>query len=306
MTGELFEDHRGLLFTVAYEMLGSVADAEDVVQETWLRWSAGDRGDVADPKAYLVRITTRQALNRLRSLRSRREAYVGPWLPEPLLTSPDAATPVERADDVSMAMLVVLETLAPVERAVFVLREVFGFPYGEIAAMLDRTEPAVRQIAHRAREHVRARRPRFRADPDRRRAVTERFLQACMDGNLDALMGTLAPDVTMITDSGGKATANRRPVVTADKVARMLLGIMRKDEMPDLEFEQVEINHAPGIVGWLDAQPKAAALFEIDDDRIARILAFRNPDRMSGLIIRTGWSQRWRPDMASGVDQRGA
>ena len=159
-----FVAHRNLLFTVAYEMLGSAADAEDVLQETWLRWAArnelSDQAEVREPRAYLVRITTRLALNRIRTLSRRRESYVGPWLPEPLLTSPDVAEDVELADSVSTAMLLVLETLTPTERAVFVLREVFDLPYDEIAAAVDKSAPAVRQIAHRARSHVEARRPR--------------------------------------------------------------------------------------------------------------------------------------------------
>src|SRR6266545_5853861 len=177
---DVFEEHRDLLFAVAYRMLGTAADAEDVVQDTWLRWSAADRSDVTEPKAYLVRIATNLALDRLRSARAKRESYVGPWLPEPLLTSPDAAEDAEMAESVSMAMLVVLETLSPLERAVFVLREVFGFSYGEIAEALDRSESSVRQLGHRAREHVQARRPRFETDNEMRREATERFIDAAL------------------------------------------------------------------------------------------------------------------------------
>lgn len=280
---DVFQEHRALLFTVAYEMLGSVADAEDVVQDTWLRWSATDRGDVADPKAYLVRIATRLSLNRLRTLRNRRETYVGPWLPEPILTSPDAATDVERMEDVSMAMLVVLETLSPLERAVFVLHDVFGFSYSEVAAALDRSEAAVRQLAHRAREHVQARRPRFDTDPDRQREVTARFVEATLSGDVEALLEILAPDVVLITDSGGKVTAARRPVVTADNVARFLVGLNTKYGVPALRLEQAELNHAPGMIAWAGDDILMAGLAEVTDGRITRILMFRNPDRMSGL-----------------------
>lgn len=281
---ELFEKHRGLLFTVAYEMLGSVADAEDVVQDTWLRWSADDRGDVVDPKAYLVRITTRLALNRLRALRNRRETYVGPWLPEPVLTGPDAAADVELAEDVSMAMLVVLETLTPVERAVFVLREVFGMPYSEIAATLERTEASVRQLAHRAREHVQARQPRFDADPDEQRAVTERFMRACLGGDMSALMEVLAPDVVYVSDTGGKARAARRPVVGADKVARLSLGLVTKGEVDGVRFQFTEINGSPGILGWIGDRLDVAGMVETADGKVTRVLVFRNPERMTGLI----------------------
>jgi RNA polymerase sigma-70 factor (ECF subfamily) len=278
-----FQRHRGLLFTVAYELLGSVADAEDVVQDTWLRWSADDRGDVLEPKAYLVRIATRLALNRLRTLRARRETYVGPWLPEPLLTGPDAARPVEVAEDVSMAMLVVLETLTPVERAVFVLREVFGFPYAEIATSLDRSEASVRQVAHRAREHVQARRPRFDTDPGQRAEVTERFLRACFEGDLTALLEVLAPDVVMTNDGGGKARAALRPVVGADRVARFILGIRDRGELAGFRFEAVELNGQLGFVGWIGDRVGVAAIVETADGRVTRLLSFQNPERHNGL-----------------------
>src|SRR3712207_806755 len=176
MTGDPFLDHRGLLFTVAYEMLGSAADAEDVVQETWLRWAGADRSGVRDARAYLVRTVTRQALNRLRTVSRRREEYVGEWLPEPLLTSPDVAQDVELAESVSIAMLTVLETLGPAERAVFVLREVFETPFEEIAEAVGKSPGTVRQIAHRAKEHVAARRPRARVSRAEQEAVVERFL----------------------------------------------------------------------------------------------------------------------------------
>ncbi|WP_116947754.1 RNA polymerase sigma-70 factor [Jiangella endophytica] len=287
MTDDPFQRHRGLLFTVAYELLGSVADAEDVVQDTWLRWSAADRSDVVEPKAYLVRIATRVALNRLRTLRTRRETYVGPWLPEPLVTGPDAAGGVELAEDVSMAMLVVLETLTPIERAVFVLREVFGFAHAEIATALDRSEASVRQVAHRAREHVQARRPRFDTDPEQRRAVTERFLRATAEGDLAELMEVLAPDVVMINDTDGKVRAARRPIVGADKVARFLRGLVARGEMAGYRFEYAELNGEPGVVGWLDGRLDVAGLIETRDGQVVQVLGFRNPDRLTG--VRRMW-----------------
>ena len=221
MTDDPFVAHRSLLFTVAYEMLGSAADAEDVVQETWLRWAdlgAAARADVRDPRAYLVRIVTRQALNRLRTLARRREEYVGEWLPEPLLTSPDVAEDVELAESVSFAMLTVLETLGPTERAVFVLREVFETPYDEIAEAVGKTPAAVRQIAHRAREHVAARRPRVQVSLAEQEAVVERFLAAVRGGDLQGLLDVLAPDVVAVADGGGVVTAARRPVQGAARV----------------------------------------------------------------------------------------
>ncbi|PSL08507.1 RNA polymerase ECF family sigma subunit [Haloactinopolyspora alba] len=280
---DVFEEHRGLLFTVAYELLGSVADAEDVVQDAWLRWSAADRSDVADPKSYLIRIASRLALNRMRTLRTRRETYVGPWLPEPLLTSPDASADIELAEDVSMAMLVVLETLAPLERAVFVLREVFGLPYAELATTLGRSEASVRQVAHRAREHVQARQPRYQADPTEQREVTERFLEAALGGDLDALMEVLAPDVVIVSDHGGKARANRWPVSGADKVSRLVTGLTAKGRFAEHRFEMTCLNGGYGVVGTLDGVVDVAGLIEVREGRVARILAFRNPDRMRGL-----------------------
>ncbi|MGW6462067.1 sigma-70 family RNA polymerase sigma factor, partial [Streptomyces sp. NPDC055078] len=207
---EAFVTHRNLLFTVAYEMLGSAADAEDVLQETWLRWVGVDPGTVRDQRAYLVRITTRQALTHLRTLGRRKESYVGPWLPEPLLTTPDVAEDVELADSVSMAMLLVLETLGPTERAVFVLREVFAFGYDEIAGAVDKSPAAVRQIAHRARAHVAARRPRGArgaASAAETRRTVEAFRQAVETGDLRRLLDLLAPDVVLLTDGGGLVQA---------------------------------------------------------------------------------------------------
>src|SRR4051812_42909924 len=199
-----FEDHRSLLFSVAYRMMGTAADAEDIVQDAWLRWSAGDRSAVEDPRAYLVRVVTNTVIDRLRSARVQRESYVGPWLPEPVLTSPDVAEDVELAESVSLAMLVVLETLSPLERAVFVLREVFGFSYAEIATTLERSEVSVRQVAPRARQHVAERRPRFSPGRGEQRRVTEEFLAATLGGDLERLLAVLAPDVVLVSDGGGK------------------------------------------------------------------------------------------------------
>src|ERR1700730_14806947 len=214
--------HRNLLFTVAYEMLGSAADAEDVLQETWLRWAGVDLAVVRDQRAYLVRITTREALSRLRTLGRRKESYVGPWLPEPLLTSPDVAEDVELADSVSLAMLLVLETLAPAERAVFVLREVFDLGYDEIAEAVDKSPAAVRQIAHRARAHVAARRPRGVVSPAETRGALEAFQRAAETGDLQRLLDILAPDVVFLGDGGGVVQAVPAPVVGAARVARLL------------------------------------------------------------------------------------
>lgn len=284
---ELFQANRRLLFTVAYEMLGAAADAEDVVQEAWLRWSAADRSDVVEPRAYLVRVTTRLALNRLRTLRRARETYVGPWLPDPLLTAPDAAHPVERAEEVSLALLVVLETLSPLERAVFVLREVFELPYQEIADALDRDVPAVRQTAHRAREHVRARRPRYTPAGPQHAEATERFLAACFTGDLAGVLAALAPEVELVTDGGGVVRAARRIIRGADKVSRALVAFARDDALAPLEWVSVEINGALGTMALLDGVPMMAAVAEYatehDGDRLVRLMVFRNPARLAGL-----------------------
>jgi RNA polymerase sigma-70 factor (TIGR02957 family) len=279
-----FEQYRRLLFTVAYDLLGSAADAEDVVQDAWLRWSSADRSDVVDPKAYLVRVTTNLALNRLRSARVRRETYVGPWLPEPLLTTPDVADEVELAEAVSMALLVVLETLSPVERAVFVLREIFGLSSREVAEVLDRSEVAVRQLAHRAREHVQARRPRYPADRRTQERVTERFRTATLDGDVAGLVAAMAPGVTLMTDGGGRAKAALRPIVGADKVARFLVAIAAEGAgVPDLRLEAGDVNGAPAILAWTGSEPFLAVQVHVEAGRIDQVFVVRNPDKLAGL-----------------------
>ena len=276
---DAFVAHRNLLFTVAYEMLGSAADAEDVLQETWLRWADVDEDEVRDPRAYLVRITTRLSLNRIRTLSRRRESYVGPWLPEPLLTSPDVAEDVELADSVSTAMLLVLETLTPTERAVFVLREVFDLPYDEIAAAVDKTPAAVRQIAHRARSHVEARRPREIVGSAERDAVIERFMAAVATGDLQSLMDVLAPDVVLITDGGGVKQAALRPIHGADKVLRLLAGVFaRAPGVPAVETTTV--NGAAGLRLLLDDELDTIATMRIDGDKVTGLYFVRNPHKL--------------------------
>ena len=281
MTDDPFVTHRGLLFTVAYEMLGSASDAEDVVQETWLRWADVDHAGVRAPRAYLVRIVTRQALNRLRTLARRREEYVGEWLPEPLPTSPDVADDVELAESVSIAMLTVLETLAPAERAVFVLREVFDLPYADIAAAVDKTPAAVRQIAHRAREHVAARRPRIPVDLAEHQRVVDRFLAALRTGDLQVLLDVLAPDVVLVADGGGEVAAARRPVVGRDQVAPLLSRF--KTLAPDAVVGSVWLNGAPGGRIDLGGEIDTAVSVVVEDGRITHIYAVRNPHKLARL-----------------------
>ncbi|WP_405871516.1 RNA polymerase sigma-70 factor [Streptomyces sp. NBC_00005] len=280
MTEDLFVAHRSLLFTVAYEMLGSAADAEDVLQESWLRWADVDRSQVREPRAYLVRIVTRQALNRLRTVSRRREEYVGEWLPEPLLTSPDVADDVELAESVSIAMLTVLETLGPTERAVFVLREVFEMPYGEIAEATGKSAGAVRQIARRAREHVAARRPRVQVSRSEQQAVVERFLAALRTGQLQELLEIMAPDVVMIADGGGIVAAALAPIHGAEEVARLLARAKRV--VTELELTTVWLNGAPAGRIEFDGEPAAVSL-EVENGRIARIYVVRNPRKLTRL-----------------------
>jgi len=274
-----FVTHRGLLFTVAYEMLGSAVDAEDVVQETWLRWADVDQTEVRDPRAYLVRIVTRQALNRLRSVSRRREEYVGEWLPEPLLTSPDAAEDAELAENVSIAMLTVLETLGPTERAVFVLHEVFETPYDEIAEVVGKTPAAVRQIAHRAREHVAARRPRMQVDRAEQEATLQKFMAAVTSGDVQGLVEVLAPDVVLVADGGGLVPAARKPITGADRVVAFLA---RVADLSGLVATTAWLNGMPGARFDLGGDVTAVSLV-IEDDRITRIYAMRNPNKLGWL-----------------------
>ncbi|MDF1604190.1 RNA polymerase sigma-70 factor [Nocardioides sp. YIM 152315] len=280
--GDPFLEHRRLLFTVAYEMLGSAADAEDVVQETWLRWADVDRGAVQDPRAYLVRIVTRQALNRLRTMARRREEYVGEWLPEPLLTAPDVAEDVELAESVSMAMLTVLETLTPTERAVFVLREVFDTPYAEIAEAVGKSVAAVRQVAHRARDHVAARRPRMQVSRAEQEAVIERFVRALLTGDVQGLLDVLAPDVTLLADGGGVVDAARIPIAGAETVSR-LLGMFATRGPRGATVAPTSVNGAPAARIDVDGVLDTAVSFVVEDGRISRIYAVRNPHKLHWL-----------------------
>lgn len=279
-----FVAHRSLLFTAAYEMLGSAADAEDVVQETWLRWEGLDvdsLGEIRDPRAYLVRMVTRQALNRLRTVARRREEYVGEWLPEPLLTSPDVAEDIELAESVSIAMLTVLETLTPTERAVFVLHEVFDEPYDEIAGAVGKTTAAVRQIAHRAREHVAARMPRMCVDISEQRQIVDRFLAAVTSGDIQALMDVLAPDVVLLADGGGVVQAVRVPVLGARKVANLLRPFPSVSVSPEIGI--LSLNGAIGV--RIDEAVGGLTILSVvvEDGRITRIYAIRNPEKLGWL-----------------------
>jgi RNA polymerase sigma-70 factor (ECF subfamily) len=281
---ERFTMLRPLLFTIAYEILGSATEADDVLQDSYLRWADVDLSAVRDTKSYLARLVTRQALNALRADARRREEYVGPWLPEPLLLDDqDPSTDIVLAESVSMAMLVLLETLGPDERAVFVLREVFGFDYSEIAEAVGRPAPAVRQVAHRAREHVRARRKRFDGiDPERNAEITAQFLATTASGDVEALMTMLAPDATWTADSGGKVSASRRPVVGAERVARAIVGLMRKAG-PQLRADMVTCNSAPAVLLYRGEHLEMVVTLGFADDKITNFYVMRNPDKLTAL-----------------------
>ncbi|MEV6674381.1 RNA polymerase sigma-70 factor [Streptomyces sp. NPDC051162] len=298
MSEDAFSEHRPLLFTIAYEMLGSAADAEDVLQESYLRWSAVDPATVEHPRAYLVRVVTRQALNHLRAVKARREEYVGSWLPEPIRTAPEVSEDAILAESVSMAMMLVLETLGPAERAVFVLHDVFGYTHGEIAASIGKTEVTVRQIAHRARRHVHARRRRFEPDSDAGREIVQRFLLAASTGEVQALMDLLAPDVVQISDGGGKVVAARHPITGSADVARFVIGVLRTTTEAT-RVEHATYNGMPaarfvtgGELDWLVA-------FEIHDGRITGLYGMRNPDKLhraeAVLPLDRGGHQPWKP-----------
>ena len=283
MTEDPFLTHRRLLFTVAYEMLGSAADAEDVLQESWLKWDAVDQSEVRDPRAYLVRIVTRKALDRMRTVARRREEYFGPWLPEPLLTAPDVGEDIELADSLSMAMLLVLETLAPTERAVFLLRDVFGLGYDELAEAVGKTPAAVRQIAHRAREHVAARRPRGKPSQAETRAALEAFLRALETGDLQGLADILAPDVVALGDGGGVKQALPRPVVGAAKVGRLLSHGVAGFRDQGMSAELTYVNGWPALVLRQGEEVDSVMSVRVEHGLVTAVYTVRNPDKLLGM-----------------------
>lgn len=280
----MFEEHRSLLFTIAYEITGTVTDAEDVVQDSFLRWSGVDAEAVQNPRAYLAKTVTRQALNSLRAAQRRREDYIGPWLPEPVVTAPDVVEHAVLSESLSFAMLVVLETLSPDERAVFVPREVFDFPYAEIAEATEKSLAAVRQIASRAKAHVRARQPRFEVDRRRQRAVADRFLTALLGGDMQSLMDVLAPGAVLLSDGGGKVTAARKPVVGADNIVRFLAGIA-KTPVPEMRVELSSLNGMPALVIYSGDSVDVVALVESNNEQVTSVYLVRNPDKLGAATM---------------------
>jgi RNA polymerase sigma-70 factor, ECF subfamily len=278
-----FDRYRPLLFSVAYRMLGSVMDAEDIVQEAFVRWQGASEGEMRSPRAYLSAVVTRLSIDQLRSARVRREEYVGPWLPEPLPEEPDIADTAALNESLSMAFLVLLESLTPTERAVFLLREVFDYDYGEISHLVGKSEANCRQIARRARGYIAAQRPRFERSPEQEERLTESFLEACMDGDMEGLLGLLAEDIILWSDGGGKVRAALNPIRGSDKIARFFMGILGKAP-PGLVVRQTKVNGQPGIIGYYaDGQPQSVTTFDIADECIRAIHILVNPEKLGNV-----------------------
>lgn len=281
---EVFNQHRALLFSIAYRMLGSAADAEDILQEAFLRWQRAGEEEVRSPRSYLSSVVTRLCIDQLRSAKARREVYVGPWLPEPIMTQhmPDMTSTQELAESLSIAFLVVLESLSPVERAIFLLREVFGYDYAEIARIVGKSEANCRQITHRAQQRVRERRPRFHATHEQQERVTQEFMQACANGNLQGLMAMLTDNAVLMSDGGGKAQAARNPIYGPNNIARFILGILAKAP-PNISVRLDEVNGQPGIVTFVDGQPNAVLVLDVQDEQIRGVHIVANPDKLQAL-----------------------
>jgi RNA polymerase sigma-70 factor, ECF subfamily len=283
-----FERHRSLLFSIAYRMLGSVADAEDIVQEAYLRWQGVSEKEVRSPKSYLSAVVTRLSIDRLRSASARREEYVGPWLPEPLLAdqAEEAVAPAELDESLSMAFLVLLESLNPVERAVFLLREVLDYDHDAISRIVGRSESNCRQIARRARQSVAARRPRFEHSPEQEERLTRQFVEACTSGDMEGLLGLLSEDVTLWSDGGGKVAAAPYPIHGPERVARFLLGVLRT--VPAGFFAQpVKVNGGPGVVGYVDGRPTGVVALDVADGRLRGVRIVVNPDKLRAIPPRS-------------------
>lgn len=278
---ETFNEHRPLLFSIAYRMLSSVMDAEDMVQETFLRWQQAADGEVRSPKSYLSTVVTRLCIDELRSARVRREEYIGPWLPEPLVTD-DVEENVALADSISMAFLVVLESLSPTERAAFLLREVFDYDFDEVSRILEKSEANCRQLVHRARERVNERRPRFDATREEAEEIAHRFLEAARTGDMKALLDMLAPDATLWSDGGGKVLAAINPIYGAEKVARFMVGVNSKAP-PNATSHMITVNGQPGVISYLGDEPYVVAVADIIDGKVCGIRAISNPEKLKRL-----------------------
>ncbi len=281
---EDFERHRSLLFSIAYRMLGSVADAEDIVQEAYLRWREVPEAEVRSPKSYLAAVVTRLSIDRLRSAQVQREEYIGPWLPEPLVTNraEEGADLVEVDESLSLAFLVVLESLNPVERAVFLLREVFDYDYEEISGIVGKSEANCRQIARRARSAVAARRPRFERSPEQEERLTRQFVETCMSGDMEGLLKLLSEDVTLWSDGGGKVAATPYPIYGSEGVARFLLRVLRTVP-PEFSARLTRVNGGPGVVGYVDGYPTSVVALDVADGYVQGIRIVVNPEKLRGI-----------------------
>ncbi|MGI8855597.1 MAG: RNA polymerase sigma-70 factor [Thermomicrobiales bacterium] len=282
--GAVFNAHRPLLFSIAYRMLGSAMDAEDVVQEAFLRWRQRDATAVASPKSYLTTVVTHLSIDYLRSARVRREEYVGEWLPEPLVTDESAidADPVALAESLSLAFLMLLERLTPIERAVFLLHDVFAYPFDEIARIVGKSSANCRQIAHRARRHLGTGLPRFVSHREEHERLTNQFMRAWADGDVTALLALLADDVTVYSDGGGKVLAARRPIAGADRVGRLFAGLAAKAP-PEFALRTATINGQPALIGELSGRPFGVYALEVAGGRIRAIRIVLNPDKLHGI-----------------------
>jgi RNA polymerase sigma-70 factor (ECF subfamily) len=287
----VFTETRPLLFSIAYRMLGSVADAVDVVQEAYLRWQRTPDLDVREPRAYLTTVVTRLAINELRSARAKRETYVGPWLPEPLVTehAPDSSASVELAESLSMAFLVMLERLSPIERAVLLLHDVFDFDHAEIARIVDKSEANCRQLLARAKKRVVADEARFDADREQAARLAERFTDAARAGDLDGMLAVLSDDITLWADGGGKVPgAALRPIHGADTVARFIIDRTERSASPGRTTRPAQINGQPGFVIYMSGRPLTALIFHVRDGRIRTLYAVGNPDKLRNVAELTG------------------
>jgi RNA polymerase sigma-70 factor (ECF subfamily) len=289
-TTDEFDQHRPALFGLAYRMLGSVMDAEDILQEAFLRWQNAPEADVRSPRAYLMTIVTRLCVDQLRLAHVQREEYVGAWLPEPLLQSPesDPARLVEQDESISTAFLVLLESLAPLDRAVYLLHEVFNYTYAEIATIVDRSPADCRQIGHRARQQLIKGRPRFEVKTETVEEIVQQFLRACAGDDMAELLALLASDVTVTNDSGGKVSAIRNIVVGADRTARLFLGVFRRWS-PPLRHYIVTVNGQPALLACEDEKPVSVTTFDVREGKIHAIYQVRNPDKLKSLACGSGF-----------------
>ena len=280
---EVFENERSYLFSVAYRMLGSVVDAEDCLQDAFLRWQKADTEQVSSPRSFLVTVVTRLCIDRLRAQQSSREQYIGPWLPEPVLTdSSTIGDQDELSESLSIAFLVLLESLSPVERAVYLMREIFRYDYAQIGDVIEKSEANARQIFRRAKQHLASRQARFTVEPTTHQQVFDEFMSACQTGDLQTLITLLADDVVLYSDGGGKVAAARRPIEGADSVSRLLLGVLKKAPL-ELEFKVASVNGRPGVIAGIADWTESVMTADVVDGKVQNLYVIRNPDKLANV-----------------------